>query len=145
MLSLNLNWEPRWIELSHPVRTLVQSDQNRPVWVDRRHPIRVQVKPMTTAVMAAARSAAAREVLPQQIEDADLREGAIKVAFARALAAYSITAWEGLTDSLTPNNARALMEVSHVAEAFLASVDRLAEALLKVADEGNASGSAPNG
>jgi hypothetical protein len=99
MLTLDLTNEPRWLELAAGVR--------------------VQLRPLSTALMIAARSDPAVADLPAETSD---EVGA--VAFAKVLGRLAILAWEGVGNAEgnpiepTPEAIEALLEVWPVFEAF---------------------------
>ena len=99
MLRLNLAREPHWLDLGLGVR--------------------VQVEPLTTALMVAARSDPALRSLPEGTSDDE-----IAVVFARALAERAILDWEGVGDAegnptpVTPDGIAALLDIWPIFEAF---------------------------
>ncbi|KGL00042.1 hypothetical protein [Thalassobacter sp. 16PALIMAR09] len=106
MLRLNLSTEPRWLDLGHGVRLLVE--------------------PLTTAIMLAARSdptiiaAAAVEG-----EAAHSNDDLARIV-AKAVARIVVKDWEGVGDEdgkllpLTPEGIDALLELWPIFEAFQA-------------------------
>ena len=105
MLRLNLSTEPRWLDLGHGVRLLVE--------------------PLTTAIMLAARSdptiiAAAADSGGSASND-DLAR-----IVAKAVARIVVKDWEGVGDEdgkplpLTPEGIDALLELWPIFEAFQA-------------------------
>lgn len=105
MLRLNLSTEPRWLDLDHGVRLLVE--------------------PLTTAIMLAARSdpkivAAAAEA---EIDANHSNEDLARVV-AKAVARITVKDWEGVGDEdgkplpLTPEGIDALLELWPIFEAF---------------------------
>ena len=105
MLRLNLSNEPRWLDLGHGVRLLVE--------------------PLTTAIMLAARSdptivAAAVEA------DSDVAHSNDDLAriVAKAVARIVVKDWDGVGDEngrllpLTPEGIDALLELWPIFEAF---------------------------
>jgi hypothetical protein len=103
MLRLNLSTEPRWLDLGHGVRLLVE--------------------PLTTAIMLAARSdptiiATAADAGGNAFND-DLAR-----IVAKAVARIVVKDWEGVGDedgkplSLTPEGIDALLELWPIFEAF---------------------------
>ena len=103
MLRLNLCIEPRWIDLGHGVRLLVE--------------------PLTTAIMLAARTdpaiiAAATDAVGSASND-DLAR-----IVAKAVARIVVKDWEGVGDEdgkplpLTPEGIDALLELWPIFEAF---------------------------
>jgi len=116
---------------------------NEPVWLDLGHGVRVQLRPLTTALMVAARNDPAVQNLR---EDAGDEESAL--AFAKALARRAVIAWEGVGDAdgnaidPSPEAIDALMDVWPIFEAFqLAYVSKG----LLLEQEKNASSPLPNG
>jgi hypothetical protein len=101
MIRLDLPREPRWLDLGHGVR--------------------VHVQPCTTALMMAARAAAARESVPDAPEAA---VGARTAALVKALGRLAVDAWEGVGDrngkpaALSPEGVDALLDLWPMAQAF---------------------------
>jgi hypothetical protein len=99
MIRLDLSREPRWLDLGHGVR--------------------LRVAPLTTSLMAAARS---------DPTVASLAEGAsnetIAVTMAKALARLVVLDWEGVGDAdgvpvpVTPEGIEALLDILPLFEAF---------------------------
>lgn len=124
MIRLNLSCEPRWLDLGHGVRVLVD--------------------PLTSAVMMAARSEL-REALPGA--DSAVAHGAA-VALVKTIGRIGIRDWEGVGDGdgnpIPPNPERidALLDLPPLYDAF--ERDYVGPALL-LADEKNASALSPNG
>lgn len=102
MLKLDLSNEPRWHDLAPGVR--------------------VQLRPLTTALMVAARNDPAVQDLP---EDAGDEESAL--AFAKALARVAVLDWEGVGDAEgqpidpSPEAIDALLDIWPLFEAFQTS------------------------
>jgi len=99
MLKLNLKREPYWLDLAHGVR--------------------LQVKPATTALVMAARHAAA------EIEGKDHAAAGMRTAALIAeLAKSAVIAWEGVADdkgkpaALNADGISALMALWPIADAF---------------------------
>jgi hypothetical protein len=124
MITLEIPTEPRWVELPHGVS--------------------VRVRPVTTAVIVAAQSAARRameEVPEADRSDAALMAGLGFASLVEALARYAIVEWRGVSDAagqpldLTPDRAALLMRHEEMATAFFDAVYRPLRAL---AAEGNA-------
>jgi hypothetical protein len=115
-----------------------------PYWIDLPRGVRVEVKPVTTAIMAAAQAAAARrlsalrEAEPEL--DPDLAKGLAFALLCKGLARHSIVAWEGIGDAkgdplpLTPEAAERLMDLDDMASSFW---DAISRPLASVAAEGN--------
>ncbi|MBP7242394.1 hypothetical protein [Amaricoccus sp.] len=101
MLRLDLTSEPRWLDLGHGVRLCTA--------------------PLTTALMVAARSDPAVEVLPDSASDEERA-----LAFAKAIARRAVTEWDGVGDAdgnpvpVMPPAIDALLEVWPMFEAFQA-------------------------
>ena len=105
MLRLNLSTEPRWLDLGHGVRLLVE--------------------PLTTAIMLAARSDPA--IVAAAVEaDRDTVHSNDDLAriVAKAVARIVVKDWEGVGDEdgkplpLTPEGIDALLELWPIFEAF---------------------------
>ncbi len=123
MLSLDLTNEPRWHELAPGVQ--------------------VQLRPLTTALMVAARSDPAVEAVPEEASDEERA-----LSFAKALARKAVLAWEGVGDvdgnpiEPSPEAIDALLDVWLIFEAFqLAYVSKG----LLLEQEKNASALSPSG
>lgn len=99
MIRLNLSTEPRWVDLLPGLR--------------------IRTAPVTTAVMASARSDASLDGL-----DSEAPKEVLAVAMAKAVARRVVTEWEGVGDDdgeplpVTPEGIDALMNVWPVFEAF---------------------------
>ena len=105
MLRLNLSNEPRWLDLGHGVRLLVE--------------------PLTTAIMLAARSDPA--IVAAAVEaDSDAAHSNDDLAriVAKAVARIVVKDWEGVGDgegnplTVTPEGIDALLEIWPIFEAF---------------------------
>jgi hypothetical protein len=115
-----------------------------PYWLDLPHGVRVEIRPVTTAVMAAAQSASSRRLGAVRASDADLDPDMARgLAFAflvKALARHAVTAWEGVGDAagkplpLSPEAIERLMDMDEMAAAFW---DRATGPVATVALEGN--------
>ncbi len=116
---------------------------NAPQWCDLVPGVRVRLRPLTTALMVAARGDPAIADLP---EGAATEEAAL--AMAKALARRAILAWEGIGDAdgnpLDPSSEAidALLDLWPAFEAFQTSY--VAKALLLDAEK-NASAPLPTG
>jgi len=116
---------------------------NEPAWLDLGHGVRVQLRPLTTALMVAARNDPAVQVLG---EDAGDEESAL--AFAKALARVAVLDWEGVGDANSqpiepsPEAIDALLDLWPLFEAF--QTGYVAKGLL-LEQEKNASSPLPNG
>jgi len=103
MLRLDLKREPAWLELGHGVR--------------------LQVRPCTTALMMAARVAAAREASVQETDDSK-GAGERTAILIKTLGKLAGVAWEGVGDAkgkpapLTSEGIEALLDLWPMAEAF---------------------------
>ena len=123
MIRLNLKREPRWLDLGHGVR--------------------LRVGPLTTALMAAARSDPAVTGLPEGASNET-----IAVAMAKALARLVVLDWQGVGDNagnpvpVTPEGIEALLDILPLFEAF--QLRYVATGLLLEAEK-NASAPSPNG
>ena len=99
MIRLNLTTEPRWIDLLPGLM--------------------IRVAPITTSIMAAARSDVSLDTL-----DADAPKEVLAVAMAQAVARMVITEWSGVGDAegnplpVTPEGIDALLNIWPVFEAF---------------------------
>ncbi|MEO1961562.1 MAG: hypothetical protein ABGW82_11450 [Paracoccus sp. (in: a-proteobacteria)] len=123
MIRLNLTSEPRWLDLDPGLR--------------------LQVAPVTTAIMAAARSDIAASDMSE-----DLPQEALAVTMAKAVARRVILDWQGVGDAagnplpVTPEGIDALLDIWPVFEAF--QRDCLAPHLM-LDQEKNASAPSPTG
>ena len=116
-----------------------------PYWLALPRGVRVEIKPVTTAVMAAAQAAAARNLGAMRATEPDLDPDMARgLAFAylvKALARHAILAWEGIGDTsgkplpLSPAAVERLMDLDDIAAAFW---DRATSPVVAVATEGNA-------
>ncbi len=105
MLRLNLSNEPRWLELGHGVRLLVE--------------------PLTTAIMLVARSDPAIVAAAADAEsDAAHTNDDLARIVAKAVARIVVKDWDGVGDedgeplTLTPEGIEALLELWPIFEAF---------------------------
>jgi hypothetical protein len=124
MLTLDLPAEPYWLALPRGVR--------------------VEIQPITTAIMAAAQSAASRRLAAVRasdpVLDPDLARGLSFAFLVKALARHAVTAWEGVGDAagkplpLSPEAVERLMDLDDIAAAFW---DRATAPVAVVAAEGN--------
>jgi hypothetical protein len=115
-----------------------------PYWIDLPRGVRVEVKPVTTAIMAAAQAAAARRLGALRAADPeldpDLAKGLAFALLCKGLARHSIVAWDGIGDAkgnplpLTPEGAERLMDLDDMASSFW---DAISCPLASVAVEGN--------
>ena len=103
MLRLNLCIEPRWIDLGHGVRLLVE--------------------PLTTAIMLAARSDPTIIAAAGDAERVASNDDLARIV-AKAVARIVVKDWEGVGDedgeqlALTPEGIDALLELWPIFEAF---------------------------
>ncbi len=103
MLRLNLSTEPRWLDLGHGVRLLVE--------------------PLTTAIMLAARSDPTIVVAAGDAEGSASNDDLARIV-AKAVARIVVKDWEGVGDedgeqlALTPEGIDALLELWPIFEAF---------------------------
>jgi hypothetical protein len=99
MIRLDLSREPRWLDLGHGVR--------------------LRVGPLTTSLMAAARSDPAVTGLPEGASNET-----VAVTMAKALARLVVLEWEGVGDAdgnvvpVTPEGIDALLDILPLFEAF---------------------------
>ena len=90
-----------------------------PQWLDLGSGLRLQVLPVTTAIMVAARNGPGIEALP---EEASKEEQAL--VMAKAVARRVVTGWESVGDAdgnpvpVTPEGIDALLDIWPVFEAF---------------------------
>ena len=116
---------------------------NEPAWMDLGHGVRVHLRPLTTALMVAARGDPAVQALGEEAGD---EESAL--AFAKALARVAILDWEGVGDAegnsipVSREAIDALLDLWPLFEAF--QTGYVAKGLL-LEQEKNASSPLPNG
>jgi hypothetical protein len=116
---------------------------NAPYWCELVPGVRLKLRPLTTALMVAARSDIAISDLPK---DAKTEEAAL--AMAKALARSAILDWEGIGDAegnvitVTPDAIDALLDIWPIFEAFQSLY--VAKGLLLDAEK-NASSPLPSG
>lgn len=116
---------------------------NEPAWLDLGHGVRLHLRPLTTALMVAARNDQVVQDLPENASD---EESAL--AFASALARVAILDWEGVGDAdgnpipVSPEAIDALLDLWPLFEAF--QTDYVAKGLL-LEQEKNASSPSPSG
>lgn len=125
-----------------------------PFWINLSRGVRVEIKPVTTAVMAAAQAAASRRLGAARADagdtgiDPDMAKGLAFAFLVKALARHAVVAWEGVGDRAsasldpTPENVERLMDLDDVAAAFW---DGATSPVAAVAAEGNGSAPAPSG
>ncbi|WP_375572633.1 hypothetical protein ABWH93_06270 [Seohaeicola saemankumensis] len=103
MLRLNLSTEPRWLDLGHGVRLLVE--------------------PLSTAIMLAARSDPTIVAAAADTENCTSNDDLARIV-AKAVARIAIKDWDGVGDEdgqplvLTPDGIDALLELWPIFEAF---------------------------
>lgn len=103
MLRLNLSTEPRWLDLGHGVRLLVE--------------------PLTTAIMLAARSDPTIIAAAGDAEGSASNDDLARIV-AKAVARIVVRDWDGIGDedgkqlALTPEGIDALLELWPIFEAF---------------------------
>lgn len=103
MLRLNLSPEPRWLDLGHGVRLLVE--------------------PLTTAIMLAARSDPTIVAAAGDADGSASNDDLARIV-AKAVARIIVKNWEGVGDEdgkplpLTPEGIDALLELWPIFEAF---------------------------
>jgi hypothetical protein len=123
MIRLDLSREPRWLDLGHDVR--------------------LRIGPLTTSLMAAARSDATVAALPE-----DASNETIAVTMAKALARLVVLEWKGVGDAegnpvaVTPEGIDALLDILPLFEAF--QLRYVSKGLLLEAEK-NGSAPSPNG
>ena len=103
MLRLNLSTEPRWLDLGHGVRLLVE--------------------PLTTAIMLAARSDPAIVAAAAGAESSDSNDDLARIV-AKAVARIVVKDWEGVGDeggepmAISHDGIDALLELWPIFESF---------------------------
>jgi hypothetical protein len=116
---------------------------NKPAWIDLGHDVRLQLLPLTTALMVAARSDPAITELPEDVGD---EKSAL--VFAKALGRLAIIDWEGVGDkngdpvAVSPDGIDALLDIWPLFEVF--QTKYIAGGLL-LDQEKNVSSLLPNG
>ena len=114
-----------------------------PHWLDVAQGVRLRLSPLTTALMAAARSDPAVRAVAEG-EDRDLQA----ITLAKAVARRALLDWEGIGNAEgeliapSPEGIDALLDLWPVFEAF--QLGYVAKGLL-LAQEGNVSAPSPNG
>jgi hypothetical protein len=104
-----------------------------PTWIDLPQEVRLRIRPVTTAVVAAAQSASLREAEALRdagdpsgldLADPDIAKGLGFALMVKALARYAVLDWEGVGDGegqplpCTPDNIARLMDLDEMATAF---------------------------
>jgi hypothetical protein len=99
---------------------MIRLDLSRkPRWLDLGHSVRLRVAPLTTSLMAAARSDLTVTSLPVSASNET-----IAVTMAKALARLVVLDWEGVGDTdgvpvpVTPEGIDALLDILPLFEAF---------------------------
>lgn len=104
MLTLDLTNEPRWVELIPGLR--------------------VQLRPLTTALMVAARADPALDLAAAEVDAGPIATEALALTMAKALARQAILDWEGVGDAeghplpVSPAAIDAALDIWPVFEAF---------------------------
>ncbi len=115
----------------------------KPRWLDLGHGLRLQVLPVTTAIMVAARNDPDVEALPKNASQEQMA-----IVMAKAVARRVVTDWEGVGDAngksvpVTPEGIDALLDIWPIFETFQTRC--LAPHLMLDAEK-NASSPLPNG
>jgi hypothetical protein len=124
---------------------------NEAQWLDLGHGIEIQVAPMTTALMMAARKAAQGQITfpdAPDTDDANLDTDGIALAMAKAVARIAIRDWKGVGDDngfsvpVSPEGIDALLDIWPIFEAF--QTKYVARAIILDAEK-NASPPLPTG
>lgn len=115
-----------------------------PYWLDLPRGVRVEIRPVTTAVMAAAQAAASRRLgairAASDDLDPDMARGLAFAFLVKALARHAVIAWDGIGDAegkplpLSPEAVERLMDLDDIAAAFW---DQATRPVAAVAAEGN--------
>lgn len=115
-----------------------------PTWLDLPRGVRLEIRPVTTAVMAAAQTSASRRLGATRAAsddlDPDMARGLAFAFLVKALARHAVTAWEGVGDTagkplpLSPEAVECLMDLDDIAAAFW---DQATRPVVAVAAEGN--------
>jgi len=115
-----------------------------PYWLDLPRGVRVEIRPITTAIMAAAQTAASRRLAAVRDSaedlDPDMVRGLSFALLVKALARHAVTAWDGVGDAAglpldpAPEHVERLMDLDDMATAFW---ERATAPVAKVTAEGN--------
>ncbi len=115
-----------------------------PYWIDLPRGVRIQIRPVTTAVMAAAQAGSARRLgaarAAEEGLDPDMIRGLAFAFLVKALARHAVIGWEGVGDTAgeplaaSPEAVERLMDMDEMAAAFW---DRATSPVVAVALEGN--------
>jgi hypothetical protein len=112
---------------------LTLSIPTEPTWIALPQEVRLHIRPVTTAVVAAAQSASLREAEALRdggdpggldVTDPDVAKGLGFALMVKALARYAVLEWEGVGDAggeplpCTPENVALLMDLDEMATAF---------------------------
>jgi hypothetical protein len=112
---------------------LTLSILTEPTWIDLPQEVRLRIRPVTTAVVAAAQSASLREAEALRdagdpggldLADPDIAKGLGFALMVKALARYAVLEWDGVGDTdgtplpCTPENLALLMDLDEMATAF---------------------------
>jgi hypothetical protein len=134
---------PDFTQMENPMLTLDLPVE--PYWLALPRGVRVEIRPVTTAVMAAAQAASARRLSALRAAeselDPDMARGLAFAFLVKALARHAILTWEGIGDTsgkplpLSPDAVERLMDFDDIAAAFW---DRATSPVATVAMEGNA-------
>jgi hypothetical protein len=104
-----------------------------PKWIDLPREVRIRIRPVTTAVVAAAQSASLRDAEALRdsgdaggldLTDPDVAKGLGFALMVKALARYAVLEWDGVGDRdgnplpCTPENLALLMDLDEMATAF---------------------------
>ncbi len=117
MLRLNLSTEPRWLDLGHGVRLLVEPLTTAVMLAARRDPAIVAVTATITPAPNAANGAEHDALIAPSNDD-------LACIVAKAVAKIVVKDWEGVGDEdgnalrLTPEGIDALFELWPIFEAF---------------------------
>jgi hypothetical protein len=120
-------------------------------WLDLGYGVRLQVAPLTTAIMMAARKDAQGQIALPEASDpelADIDTDSIGLAMAKAVARIVVTDWEGVGDAdgnpvpVSSEGIDALLDIWPIFEAF--QTRYVARAMILDAEK-NASPPLPNG
>lgn len=116
-----------------------------PYWIDLPRQVTVRIRPITTAIMAAAQATAARRLGAAKAAeaelDADMGRGLAFAFLVKALARHAILDWDGVGDSTgqpiaaTAEAVERLMDLDDMAAAFW---ERATMPVHEVVTEGNA-------
>jgi hypothetical protein len=112
---------------------LTLSIPTEPTWIDLPQEVRLRIRPVTTAVVAAAQSASLREAEALRdagdaggldLTDPDVAKGVGFALMVKALARYAVLDWWNVGDAngtplpCTPENVELLMDLDEMATTF---------------------------